>query len=816
MAEPLQSAQPESPGEMRARLGHLWQIPLLLAAMVCFAASVALLFTSVVAREEKLTPEIVQALAEDALDAGRLAEADQHCETFLTYWPSDEAAARIYEIQGDANYRTARVTFEGELQYLKKAAEAYRNANDRRPDGLPSPTVLLKLGKVHRRFEKPEETRAAIDCYNTALQSAPADPLPIYQAKVEALRSLGGDENQQAALEVIRTARQSIQDLRPGELVDLALEEADILSTLGRHDEAERLLTGLYQEETDVGHSMRFLIQMALTQWNAGNHVQALDTLLSVIEDPTTDPNAEVLVPQAMLLAGRVSRDNYNSRDALHWFRRAATEYPESPEALAARLGMAETYLGLGEFDRAKAIYAEIGPQLRGLRPGQNPWVDMAAARAVLKAHVEVALMQDRLDDARELVMIEHSILYRPDRDVLARRAQILAAAAERLAQKAEALDRDDPQWLDLRRAAERDWREAGELFMRIAESFDGLTDRQYNEDLWLAIDAFRRAGAHEQAAEALQTFLKYVSNDDSRRPQAMLDLARQWQVIGRNDQAIETLQTLTEEHPSTLPGFEGYYLLGRALIRKGPEFYPQAEDAFLRLLENSDVEPQSMWYQRCLLELGRLLHRQGKYDQAIIRLNEYIARLGDRGQVLSARYLLASSLRQQGIGALAAARDATRLADRQALRDLHRSKLQQAIEEFEAIIERYESLPAEAMDELHEQQYQASLFDLAACLHELGRIDEAVRVYNVIVYRFQTSPSVMSAYVKLADIYLAGGQNDEYAAVLERARWTLEKIPDQAFAARLGAPGKQHWLNWIQTMQLPRKAEGGRNVADG
>jgi hypothetical protein len=59
-----------------------------------------------------------------------------------------------------------------------------------------------------------------------------------------------------------------------------------------------------------------------------------------------------------------------------------------------------------------------------------------------------------------------------------------------------------------------------------------------------------------------------------------------------------------------------------------------------------------------------------------------------------------------------------------------------------------------------------------------------------------------MPAYVQLARAYLKMGRTDQYMAALERARWTLEKIPEEAFGRQLGAPSKQYWQHWIQTMQ--------------
>jgi len=94
---------------------------------------------------------------------------------------------------------------------------------------------------------------------------------------------------------------------------------------------------------------------------------------------------------------------------------------------------------------------------------------------------------------------------------------------------------------------------------------------------------------------------------------------------------------------------------------------------------------------------------------------------------------------------------------------------------------------------------YQLSRQVLA---NELDRFEDAVKICNVIIYQFRMDPCVMGAYVKLATAQLRMGYEDKARAVFERARWTLEKIPEWAFAFRLGEPSKPYWGNWIRVMQ--------------
>jgi tetratricopeptide (TPR) repeat protein len=398
--------------------------------------------------------------------------------------------------------------------------------------------------------------------------------------------------------------------------------------------------------------------------------------------------------------------------------------------------------------------------------------------------------------------MLEESLAAVADRDVLMRKATILRQVAEAAASEAaQSAVRPEVQY-QKRLKAERAWKESGELNVQIAETFDARSQKEYPDDMWAATRCYLEAGDSKSAIKYLQLFIKQQPRD-GRSAQARLDLGRQYEAMNQWDDAVKTLQTLADENGTTLAGYEGMYRLGEAFIHRGPDFHEQAEKAFLRLLdETPTVAPESIWYQKTLLEFGRLLYRRGKYDQALLRLNEYLRRYPQDPETRSASYLVAACVRQQGLAALEKSVAAVRLSDKEAYREIHRQKLESAVGEFRRLMQEYELLPQAEQTPLRREEYQNVLFGLADSLYELGNYEEAIKVYNVIVHRFQTSPCAMSAYVQLAAAYETIGRADQATAVFERARWTLEKIPENAFGRNLGEPTKQYWANWIKSIQ--------------
>lgn len=772
-----------------------WQIPLLALGALCFVG--ALSFAVLKPPSKDVSPQRILQEAEAALAEGQYVRADEICEQFLRDYPTHRAAAQVHEIQGDANYALGLRGDANHGDYLRKAVAAFSDANEPRPGRLRSPLLLAKLGRTYLRLGDWEK---AIGCYDMALDSAPPNPLELHLAKIDAWRSTKETENLKLALAEVATLRKTLGDLDAEQQSAVALQEARILNELGEYVAAEKTLRAMLDSAAEGRRPTRFLVELARTQLLAGRPTVALDTLREAIDTPTLTDEDEVVRSQAFLLTAQVYIAMAHYDKALHWYTRAATEYPESDESLAARLGIAEAYLMMGEVDSAGEAYGKVAEDLRALPLGGTPWINIEASRAALRQQSELSNLKGDYREALRFVMLEESILVNADRDVRLRRAMTLSRFARSLDAEAKAAPAEALRQAK-RLEAEKAWREAGDTFVYVAEQFDGATQQEFPDDIWNAIECYRLAGDHTRAVAELTRFIK-TSPMDVRVPNAQLELARQYEVLGQWNEAIEALKQLKARAGATPTGVEGTYLMGKALVRKGPDFFEQAEEQFLEVVDSANVAPRSLGYRKSLLELGRLMHRRGDYDRAILRLSEFIQRYPESPETLSARYLLASSLRHQGLRALAQYHKAVRLVDKEAYRQVHRQKLQAAIDAYRGLSRQYDALPV-PLSRLQRQEHRGILFDLADSLYELGRTEEAIRAYNIIIYRYESDPCVMAAYVQLANIFQTLGRADRFEAILERAYWTLEKIPAPVFVARFGGASKGYWQNWLRAMRV-------------
>jgi tetratricopeptide (TPR) repeat protein len=230
-----------------------------------------------------------------------------------------------------------------------------------------------------------------------------------------------------------------------------------------------------------------------------------------------------------------------------------------------------------------------------------------------------------------------------------------------------------------------------------------------------------------------------------------------------------------------------------KAWIEKGDT--AKAEPLLQANLEDNNLTPRSFEWRDSLFGVGSLLVIVGRYQDAIPRLEEFVARYPDSPQALEAIYLAAQAYRHLG------QQLQPKLVDDkiETLRIAHEKQMQQNLN---AAIERYQQLQAllghrAEQGELNKADkaiLRNRRFGLAASLFDLGRYDEAARTYSNIASLYRNDPEALDAFVQLAACYRRLYQPAEMQGALAQAKAALKRMNKDADFKLTTNHSRQEW----------------------
>jgi tetratricopeptide (TPR) repeat protein len=247
---------------------------------------------------------------------------------------------------------------------------------------------------------------------------------------------------------------------------------------------------------------------------------------------------------------------------------------------------------------------------------------------------------------------------------------------------------------------------------------------------------------------------------------------------------------------------YEARVLAAKACIEKGDT--ANAESLLQANLEDNNLTPRSVEWRDSLFGLGSLLVVVGRYQDAIQRLEEFVARYPDSPQALEARYLTAQAYQHLG------QQLQQKLADDkiEMLRIAHEKQMQQNLT---AAIERYQQLQSLLGDHAEQSELNKadkailrnSRFAVAASLFDLGRYDEAARTYSNIASLYRNDPEVLDAFVQLAACYRRLNQPAESQGALAQAKAALQRMHKDADFQLTTNHSRQEWGQLLDQLAI-------------
>lgn len=771
-----------------ARVGDLWQFPLLLLSLGLFGVATYLFVDPRpgptidekidvaraylrVSRPEASIEQLNRILATQRL------MPDKQAAVHLLLAESLEMAQKQLKISVPANH--ARIIEQTRLAIGQGA----------KPDWK----VYKRLGESFEALGRPTD---ALENYRLASAMAPDLSLSLKRKVID----LQLDQTD------LGPAEASLDDyLRAVELTDAerawALgQKSQMLIDQGKFADARSMLAEALRLSTDEAAMGEVNYRLGYCAYKLGDTPEA-ERFLRVARDQLrvqhpTDADAAYWL-------GRIYQDRNEHAVANSFYDVVLTSHPGSRVSTLAHLGRATGRIALRNDDAGlmdlQSLVGEIGRRASRARfktdviDGLRNASQLLGARANFQGALEVLAYEQQLDPD-------------PPPGFYARLANVYDKRSDQVEQSLPDLA---PAERIKRQQQVRSMRvRAGDSYVAYSRALTVADDTGYGEALWKGIDLYDRAADTQSVISALELFVA-ERPDDGLAPDALLRLGRSYQATGQFDKAIGSFLRNQFRYPKSLATQKSLVPLAQAYIAKGPDFFNKAEQVLLGVVDNNpQITPEAQEFKQSLMELAQLYYRNGRYEEAVARLEELTQRYPRERQIGQMLFLMADSYRKSAtLLELRLASSATQptsgptgtslVAEQVEAMGAKRDRLAKARDLFDRVVETYRLAPPETdTDKLYQK---LAHFYRADCLYDLGQYEESIRFYDAAAFRYQDDPSALAAYVQIVNAYAALGKLPEAKTANERAKWLLRRMPQESFTDGSFSMPKSYWEQWLK-----------------
>lgn len=796
----------------KSGLARLWQLPLLAVSLALFGVA-AWLF---IKPNFGATPPTIDQLYDRAQAAMKDDRPELAIELFQKMRETGKVAGEL-----DARVHLLQAEAIEQLQKLRKQSLAVNHGQIIEHTKAALAGGIKPDTAIHKRLAESYDALGrgtdALDQYRKAIAADP-QKTPALLRKIIDLQLVKGD-TANAMLSLDDYLKET--KLTEAERIWGVGEKSRLLVDEKRFAEAVTLL-----DKVDLSHASpltrgQINYRHGYSHWKQGDFTKAAPQLRAARNDLKNDP----LDADAAYLLGKISQAANNPAEAASFFQSVIVDHPDASVAPASRLERGVCRVLAGDDEAGLNDLTDMSREIAS-RP----------ARAKLKPEALVALktsseaLAKRGKPLAVLEIAELELLLQPEQPA-AFFERIGAACEKRASQVEQAItsassEADRAQKLREVRLMRS---KAGDAAVARANKLTVDSDAESAAALWKAIDLYDQAGDLDRS---IQTLAKFVDErpDDGKAPDALLRMGQALQVAGRFDEAIAAFQKTQFRYPQSLAASKSGVPLAQAYVAKGPATYAKAEAALQSTLESQLLTPEADDFKDALIEMAQLYYRQGRFEEAVSRLEEIKTRYPSDSRTGHVMFLIADSYRKsaallkQGTGISAAATRpstpaaalasnaqgsadgkaevataaaANSAAARAEIEAARRQRLAKARQLFDQLIDYYQANPpANDLDRLHQR---LSHFYRADTAFDSGAFDEAIRLYDAAALRYQDDPSALAAYVQIVNAYAALNKPEEAKAANERARWLLKRIPPEAFKEGAIPMPREYWDNWLK-----------------
>jgi tetratricopeptide (TPR) repeat protein len=570
-------------------------------------------------------------------------------------------------------------------------------------------------------------------------------------------------------------------------------QRAMILTDGGHYIDAKILLDNALKLTADQEQEGEINYRLGYVAWKLGDPREA-ERFLRVSREQLQSRHP--LDADAALLLGDIARADGRAEEAKSFYQTVVVDHPDSRIAPLARLGRGLARAMLKEDEAAVSDLIDVAKEV-DQRANRQRFRDDAIA--ALKHAANLLKSRGNIQPAIELMSYELLLKPEPQPEFFTRLAGLYESRADQI--EATIPDAAGAEKLRRQQQAREARTKAGEGYIAYAQKLIPGDDKQYGSALWHGINLYEKAGNTQALIAALELFVA-ERPEDPLAPDALLRLGRAHQVQGQLDQAIAVLQRNQFRYPKSLAASKSAVPLAQSYIAKGPDSYSKAENVLLGVLDNNPLlDPASEDFRQSLFELGQIYYRTSRYEEAVVRLEEFLKRYGSdarRGQVqflIGDSYRKSSQQLQSKLTVQTANNDPA--FDPTEMESARRDRLTKAKSHYDQVVDMYrDNLPKVEPEKLY---YKLAHFYRADCLYDLGQYDAAISLYDNAAFRFQDDPSSLAAYVQIVNAWCRLGKLEQAKAANERAKWLLRRIPPEAFTDGTFSMPKEYWEQWLK-----------------
>lgn len=308
--------------------------------------------------------------------------------------------------------------------------------------------------------------------------------------------------------------------------------------------------------------------------------------------------------------------------------------------------------------------------------------------------------------------------------------------------------------------------------------------------------EAYYRGHSFSSAERVL---IEYLNNEPRKRnAMALLRLGQAHLARGHTENAVSVLDECVEFYPNDAATYQAR-LDGARAHRANKEF-DQAEEMLKTNLIGSTLSPKSPEWRDSKFELGRLLHSLGKYEDAILELEESIARYPADPQARLAQYLVAESYRHAAEEPLARYRVAKAVNAREESRREYEEKLGEAIKYYKQV--QQEITLAGDTNPMDRAMLRNCYMLRGAALFDLGKYEEAVRAYSNVSTLYQNHPFVLETLVQIAHCWRRLNDAPKARGAIEQATQVLDLLPPTTDFLAVTSHSRNEWESLLREMK--------------